>query len=78
MSHVCIIFRRSPETNFPGDAGVNFSAKAKYPLPFHIHCSLFHHGTERADEIDTPWSDLQFIVILIIINHLNTLAELTL
>lgn len=62
---------------------MNFRAKAKYPLPFHIHCSLFNHVTKRADEIDMPWSDLpfdssKFIVILIIINHLNVLAELAL
>lgn len=38
---------------------------------------------DGADETDMPWSDLPFdssgfIVVLIIINHLNMLAELAL
>lgn len=57
--------------------------KNRYTAPSRICCSLFNHVTGRACIVDTPWSDpsfdsSRFIVILIIINHLNMLAKLTL
>lgn len=87
MSYILLyysIYKRPLETNRQAGAeGGNLRTKANYPASSQIHYSLLSHVTKRADDIDMPWSDppfdrSRFIVLLIIINHLNMLSKLTL
>lgn len=77
-----IIIKNSPEKKSQEKVSSGcWRYETKYPIPTHVYYFLFIHITQKADENGMPWLDptfdsSSFIVILIIINHLNMLAKL--
>lgn len=77
-----IIIKNSQEKNSQEKVSSGcWRYETKYPIPIHVYYFLFIRITQKADENGMPWLDptfdsSSFIVILIIINHLNMLAKL--